>query len=732
MVLSILGAVMLVSPIVASPRARRLLSSLSLTILAAAAPAAALAKTPNAVMQPAPDLATEAETEKAAAVGAVTVTGTKAALEEQADNGALGSRKLLDTPYSITVISSDDIEKRQATTIAQLFVQDPAVFSFAAAGTTNWWGTQIRGLGVRNYYIDDVPLLLYWGGDFPLESVESVQALKGLSGFMYGFGAPGGVIAYKTKRPTTEPLLSTELGYRNDSVLFAHLDAGGPIGRDGKLGYRVNLAGENGKTYNGAGVNRLLGSLALDYQITPDLKWYGTLTAEHSNLQEEPLQLYWSAYRGSVLPRPTYSYKNFRIKDSFYKSDTIAFATGLDWTLSDAWSADFTYGYTRKKHRSNKMFAYMLNPAGDYEGYVYTFAELDENQFVQAMLKGEAETGPIRHEIIAGASYMTYTSDFGSGAVWSNAFNGNIYQRQPYRAPTTIDFGAQGWPYDERQTAIFASDTVHLGPYWQAVFGVRRTQYVQPDVDGDPARNSRYETSATSPTVALIYKPAGYVSVYGSYVESMEGGARVGAQYANAGEVLPATVSKQREVGLKYEHDALGLTAAAFRVERANQIDSLVGNLRYLTQDGLTLYKGVEVSGDYRVNEDLRLGLGAIHLDPAITDVSAGNESLRGNIPAEAARWQVTANAEYAVSAIEGLSLHGDARYYGKAPTSDANSLYIPSRTLVNVGFRYETRISGQRVAFTGNINNLFNKAYWGLSNIGEGANGSLSAKVYW
>jgi iron complex outermembrane receptor protein len=79
----------------------------------------------------------------------------------------------------------------------------------------------------------------------------------------------------------------------------------------------------------------LLGSLALDSQITPDLKWYGTLTAEHSNLQEEPLQLYWSAYQGSVLPRPTHDYKNFRIKDSFYKSDTIAFATGLDWTLSD-------------------------------------------------------------------------------------------------------------------------------------------------------------------------------------------------------------------------------------------------------------------------------------------------------------------------------------------------------------------------------------------------------------
>jgi iron complex outermembrane receptor protein len=670
--------------------------------------------------------------ENAASVSAVTVTGTKATLDQPAENGALGGRKLLDTPYSITVVTGEDIEKRQATTIAQIFVQDPAVFSFAAAGTTNWWGTQIRGLGVRNYYIDDVPLLLYWGGDFPLESIESVQALKGLSGFMYGFGAPGGVIAYRTKRPTAEPLLTTEVGYRNDSVLFAHLDAGGPVGQDGKLGYRVNLAGENGAAYNGAGVNRLTGSLALDYAISPNLNWYSTLTAERSNLQEEPLQIYWNAYSGAAPPRPTYDYKNFRVANAFYKSDTIAFATGLDWTLSDAWSADFTYGYTRKKHRSNKMFANLLNAAGDYAGSVYTFAELDQNHFAQAMLKGDLHTGPIRHEIVVGASYMTYTADFGAGYYWSNDFNGNIYRPQTFAANTDIDFGTDGWPSEERQKAVFVSDTLHFGAHWQAVLGLRRTHYELRDLDGDPAVDSGYRTSATSPTVALIYKPADHVSIYGSYVESMEGGTRVGGQYANAGEVLGATVSKQREVGLKYDHGALGLTAAAFRVERANQIDNLVGGLRYLSQDGLTLYKGVEASGDYRVTEDLRLGLGAIHLDPTITDVSAGNESLRGNIPAEAARWQVTANAEYAVPAVEGLSLHGDARYYGKAPTDDANGLYIPSRTLVNLGFRYETRIGGRPVAFTGNLNNAFNKKYWGLSNIGEGRNGSLSAKVYW
>jgi outer membrane receptor for ferric coprogen and ferric-rhodotorulic acid len=75
------------------------------------------------------------------------------------------------------------------------------VYTPTSSSTTDWWGTQIRGLPVRNSYVDGVPMLLHWGGDFPTEVIESVTALKGLTGFMYGFGEPGGALSYKLKRP---------------------------------------------------------------------------------------------------------------------------------------------------------------------------------------------------------------------------------------------------------------------------------------------------------------------------------------------------------------------------------------------------------------------------------------------------------------------------------------------------------------------------------------------------
>lgn len=62
---------------------------------------------------------------------------------------------------------------------------------------------------------------------------------------------------------------------------------------------------------------------------------------------------------------------------------------------------------------------------------------------------------------------------------------------------------------------------------------------------GNPAVDSGYRTNAVTPTFALIYKPSAYVSLYGSYVESLEGGARISGEYANFNDVLKATVSKQ-------------------------------------------------------------------------------------------------------------------------------------------------------------------------------------------
>lgn len=675
----------------------------------------------------------EPSTESAKTLGKVVVAdAAEAALNQEANSGALGSKLILDTPFSITVIGADELEKRQVNSVAQMFINDPSISSATPSATTNWWGAQVRGLPVRNYYIDGVPMMLYWGGEYALEPVDNVEALKGLTGFMYGFGTPGGAISYISKRPTDERVSSLAVEYRNAGVVGAHLDTGGRVGESQNFGYRVNLAGEYGEAYNSADVNRTLVSVALEQRVSTDIEWFARANYEDSKLENEPIYFYWDMFEGDRLARPTYDYEDVIVDGSYYKAESLNGSTGFNWNINEQWRSNLTVGYSEKEHKSNKMFAYILDEAGDYEGNVYNFAGLLKYRYAQSVFQGQVTTGAIRHELVIGAGYQRSTTAWSTDFYWSPDFTGNLYQPQDFTNERDIDFSLSPASEDERQKAVFASDTLHFGEKWQALLGLRYTDYELVDLDGDPSEDNGYATDALSPTVALIFKPRENTSLYASYVESLESGSRVGVDYANVGEILDATVSKQYELGAKLELDRVALTAAAFRVERAGQIDRFVDGLRYLTQDGLTMYDGVEIIANFAATQDLTLGFGATFVDASIEAVSPENAELEGKVPSGVSEWQILGNVDYRFAAVPDLNLFATVRYFDDAYYEDLNIVNIPSHTIATVGVQYGLQIGGQRAVLTANLNNLFNEKYWELNSLGEGINGSLGLKVNW
>lgn len=692
------------------------------------------------VVETTPARAPEAETTlpaiKATAT-AIVQSSPLGHLAKKSTTGALGNKPVLDTPFSVTVIDSNEIVERGAKSIGQIFFNDPSVYTPTNSSSTDWWGTQIRGLGVRNSYVDDIPMLLYWGGDFPTEVVESVSALKGLTGFMYGFGEPGGALSYQLKRPTSTPETSVSLGYRNPRLLSFHVDTSHNFGNE--LGLRANLATEQGTAYNAAEIKRTVASVAVDKQFGASLTWFSTLVFEDSKTTGEPLQLYFDAYdlagSGGRLPKVSYDYDRINVDNAYYKTRTLLASTGVDWRIDDRWKLKTQAGFSRKDHQSNKAFANLLNEAGDYAGAMYNFAGQLDTLFTQAMLQGTVLTGSVKHELVAGLGLQRSKDKWGNEWYWENDFNGNLYQTQTFVTTRTPDFSLVPVSSDTVQNYAFLSDTVHFNAQWQAIAGLRFTRYEIKDLDGDPAVDSSYKIRKTSPTLALIYKPDARTSLYGSYVEGLEPGTRVAPPYANAGELLGATVSKQSEIGIKHQAGALDYSAAIFRIQRANQMDVLRGGDRYLTQDGLVVYQGAELSGAYQFTRNLNLGLGAIYLNATIDKVSADNAVLQGNRPANAPKWQIVGNTQYKVPGIAGLKLHGGARYFGASYTADDNNLAVPSRTVVNAGFSYDFRAGGQDLTAIGNLNNVFNRKYWAsggwsAGNVGEARNLALTLRA--
>lgn len=651
-------------------------------------------------------------------------------LNKDISSGALGNKSVLDTPFSITVVDEAEIVKHGAKSIGQIFFSDPSVYASTPSFNTDWKsGTHIRGLAlgeIGNHYIDDIPLMLTWGGAFPVEVIDSVSVIKGLTGFMYGFGTPGGALRYQLKRPSKTPETSVSIGYRNPSLFNAHVDTSHNLG-DG-FAMRANVATEQGTAYNASEIERSVVSLAADKQFGASLLWKTTLVYEDNKNTGEPFHFYLSDYDavGSKgrMPKVTYDYDDINIDNAYYETETLLATTGMDWRIDDQWTLNYQFGFSRRDHRSNKAFVNLLNAEGDYSGEIFNYAARLETIFTQAMLQGTVEAFGVTHELVGGVGYQHSTTEYSYIDYRTNEFTGNIHVPQPYRIHHRSDFSMNPVKLPEIvQQSVFLSDTVHFNERWQVIAGLRFTDYRSKD---------DYRTREVSPTLALTYKPDAQTSIYGSYVEGLEPGSRVADRYANAGEVLDATVSKQTELGIKRQMGAWDYSAAIFRIDRANQTDVVRGGDLYRTQDGLVQYQGAELSTAYQFTNNLNMGLGVIYLDATIDKVSSASADIEGNTPGNAPKWQIVGNAAYSLTSIPGLSVHGAVRYFDDRYASDSNLLTISGYTVANAGFSYDFGFYGQALTLNGNINNLFNEKYWtgGGYGVGEERNISLTLKA--
>ncbi len=113
---------------------------------------------------------------------------------------------LQDTPYSINVTSGDLIENRAAHTEGDALMTNPSVSVSVAPNAAN---ASLSRVYIRGFNASDQNELRDGFDDRsftipPIENVQRIEVLNGLSGFLYGFTNPGGTINYVTKQPTPD------------------------------------------------------------------------------------------------------------------------------------------------------------------------------------------------------------------------------------------------------------------------------------------------------------------------------------------------------------------------------------------------------------------------------------------------------------------------------------------------------------------------------------------------
>ena len=665
--------------------------------------------------------------------------------------GILGTQDNLATPFSITSYTNELIQDRQAKSVGDVLQNDPGVR--VARGFGNFQESYfIRGFILGS---DDVA----YNGLYNLlprqyiatELFERVEVLRGASAFLSGAtpsgGGLGGSINLLPKRAANEDLNRVTVGVGSGPQGSAAVDLSRRFGPDRSTGLRLNAAYRDGDTAIDEEKAQLgLVSLGADWR-SRDVRLSGDIGYQDNRLKRTRSSVTLGDFLTPVTVMPAVPDNEINAAQPWsYSNERDVFGTlrgevdlGADVT---AWAA---YGLRRSDEANSLANFTLLDPAtGD--GYTYRFDNTREDRVDtgELGLRGKFRTGSIGHAWVVSASYFQLETKNAYRFDFNNRQATNLYR--PVRAPEPAfsvgagggnDLASPALTTRTRLTSLALGDTLSLlDDRFLLTLGARHQSlriesYAY--TTGTPAQP--YDDSRVSPLVGAVYKATEALSVYANYIEGLSKGDTAPATATNSGDMLAPYVSRQRELGVKYEAGRLGLGAAVFSTDKPRAVGGATGTA--FTADGQDRHRGLELTAYGEAARGLRVLGGWTWLDAK--QQQTGSAATEGKRTLGIPRTQGNLGVEWDVAGLQGLAIDARVLYTGSVFADSANTLRVPSWTRLDVGVRYLMDVQDRLVTWRLRIDNLTDRDYWASSGgypdagylvIGSPRTVSLSASV--
>ena len=222
-------------------------------------------------------------------------------------------------------------------------------------------------------------------------------------------------------------------------------------------------------------------------------------------------------------------------------------------------------------------------------------------------------------------------------------------------------------------------------------------------------QSANYKEARISPSVGIVYRFTPEFSVYGNYIESLAQGGSAPSNAVNRGETLKPYVSKQKELGVKYEsQQGFGASLALFTTEKPS---GYLNANNFYTTKGKDRHDGAEINvyGQIMPNTRLLGGVTFLHAKQRNT----GSATTDGKYTIGVPKFQGNLGLEYDVPALEGLTLESRVTYTGSSYANATNTLKVKGWTRLDVGARYIAIVGNTPVTLRARLDNLTNKKYW-------------------
>jgi iron complex outermembrane recepter protein len=640
---------------------------------------------------------------------------------EQLSIGGFGDAPLREVPISATVIDNAQIKSIGAQKLADVYKFDASISdAYNAVGYIDY--ATVRGFVIdnkSNIRRDSLPI----SGDtaIGLANKDRIEILKGTSGIQAGTSAPGGLVNYVVKRPTSKPIRSVDFSVDSNGQFGAAVDLGGRFGEGNAQGYRLNVATDRLQSAApGTRGSRQQLALALDSRVGRD----GLLEAELEYSRQSQPNVPGLSLLGNAGVLPIADPKLNLNRQAWSQPTEFEGLTGslrYSQAINDQWQWSAHLANQRLKTNDRIAFPFGCSAERVFDRFcsngdadIYDFRSEGERRTKTALqfkIDGSLQTGSLQHNLSIGllrSSARIQTSD----QIFAPVTEGTLNLANPTQPVTANPTASPGTANTQREktTEFFATDVIAWNERLKTWLGLRYTRLQRSDI----LNNSNYSRSFTTPWLAASYAIS-HATIYASHGQGIESDtAPTALNVANVGQVLPARRSRQSEIGIKSaRQQPLSWAVTVFQIERpVNNLDAcgLIGNFSCVVRpDGNAVHQGLEASAQWQTGA-WQLGGSATSLRAkrvGSSEALAINGLKPTNVPSHILRL----NAGYRIAPEWLISAH--LSHEGRRAILPDNSLFLSAWTRLDASLKWDTQTQGVKTTWQLSVNNLAGKRFF-------------------
>ena len=648
-------------------------------------------------------------------------------VNQTAKLGILGNKSVMDIPYSEMSMTEKTLEtfSDPSQPLANVLQNNPSIRS--STSSPMYTDFSMRGINMNGNHmmLNGIPSLFYQFNGPPNHIIERMDITSGPNAGVNGVsmsnnGTNGGAtpapgtINIVTKKAGQTPVLNYTQTFSGRSSFGEFIDVSRRTGANGEWGVRVM-----GEYMDGDLALRHAEKEEKNIFINLDRKGETSVTnifAGSFDLRVNKGQR-WFTYGGKsdVLPSAPDSNTDYDFDGTTKWMHGWLLTLNHEKELSDNWSWFVNWGVNRRSgNKYNSSSALKFDEKGNFMSSNVSNAqnEIGTNSYFQTGIKGKFATGAVEHHVSlafdrSGARYWNDTNNSVKGNITGSLYDGTAYKNSFYIPQ--LRKAKLSW--SEINTGITLADSLTYGK-WDVLLAVsRKHEHFRNEIKGQLIRNDDW-----LPTFGITYKANDHLSFYAGQTESLSRGGVVSndSKYINQGETLAPSVSRQKEIGVKYKYGGLLTTLSYFYIDQENIIDIDVGSGKYRrAADGRDKFKGVEWTVNGKLAPKWTVTGGLMYIDAKRDKTQGGKND--GRFVNGVADWSGVLGLVYEPNdslGIIGRVIWNDAAYIDNSNASSGKTK-IPSYTTFDLGVNYKTRLGRIPVSLSAMCYNVANKDYW-------------------